>query len=154
MSGSRKASTRPISAAHFAASAAAAWTPAAKWSPCPPGPLINLGEADAPADGAEWIASEDWSLAAKLSADFDLALVARLDASNETVLARVNGQWRPQHFSLSIGGDIVKALGKARGGLLQAEEKTGNALARSFLAVDGALRAAATFVGATLEYER
>ena len=35
----------------------------------PPGPLINLGEADAPADGAEWIASEDWPLAAKLSAD-------------------------------------------------------------------------------------
>ena len=120
----------------------------------PPGPLINLGEADAPANGAEWIASEDWSLAAKLSADFDLALVARLDASDETVLARVNGQWRPQHFSLSIGGDIVGALGKAGGGLLEAEEKTGNALGRSFRAVGGALGVAASAVGATLEYER
>ena len=119
-----------------------------------PGPLINLGEADAPADGAAWIASEEWSLAAKLNADFDLALVARLDASDGTVLARVNGQWRPQHFSLSIGGDIVKALGKAGGGLLEADEKTGNALKRSFLAVGGALGAAASAVGTTLEYER
>ncbi|GMR23386.1 MAG: hypothetical protein BMS9Abin37_1807 [Acidobacteriota bacterium] len=120
----------------------------------PPGPLINLGEADAPADNAAWIASEKWPLTAKLSADFDPALMARLDASDETVLARVNGQWRAQHFSLSIGGDIVKALGKADGGLLEADEKTSNALDRSFLAVGRALGAAATFVGATLGYER
>ena len=113
----------------------------------PPGPLINLGEADAPADGAEWIASEDWPLTAKLNADFDLALVTRLDASEGTVLARVNGQWRPQHFSLSIGSDILKALGKANGGLLEADEKTKNALKRSFLAVGRALGAAASFVG-------
>lgn len=123
----------------------------------PPGPLINLGEADAPADGAEWIASEEWPLAAKLSDDFDPTLVARLDASDETVLARVNGQWRPQHFSLSIGGDIVGALGKANGGLLVADEKTGSALDRGFRALGRALGVAVSAVGAvgkTLEPER
>ena len=120
----------------------------------PPGPLINLGEADAPADGAAWIASEEWPLAAKLSADFDPALVARLDAGDETVLARVNGQWRPQHFSLSIGGDIVGALGKANDGLVEADEKTGNALDRGFRAVGRALKTAVSAVGETLEHER
>ena len=65
-----------------------------------------------------------------------------------------SGQWRPQHFSLSIGCDIVKALGKAGGGLLEAEEKTKNALNRSFLAVGGALGVAASAVGLTLEHER
>jgi len=120
----------------------------------PPGPLINLGEADAPADRAAWVTSEQWPLAAKLSAEFDPTLLARLDASDETVLARVNGQWRPQHFSLSIGGDIVGALGKANGGLLEADEKTGNALDRSFLAVGRALGLAVTAVGETLEHKR
>ncbi len=115
-----------------------------------PGPLLNLGEADAPADGAEWIASEDWPLASKLRRDFDLALVARLDSSDEPVLARANGQWRPQHYSLSIGGDIVGALGKANGGLQEADEKSGNALAKGFLAVGGALGVAARAVGSTL----
>ena len=119
-----------------------------------PGPLLNLGEADVPAGGTEWIASEDWPLESKLRMDFDPDLIARLDASDGSVLARVNGQWRPQHFSLSIGADIVGALGRASGGLREADEKSTNALDKSFLAVGGALGAAARAVGGTLEHER
>lgn len=115
------------------------------------GPLINLGEADAPADDAKWIASEDWPLAEKLRTDFDAGLPARLDASDEAVLARVNGQWRPQHFSVSVGGDVAKALGKANGEVAEAEETSSSALGRSFKAVGGALGAAARAVGTTLE---
>ena len=118
------------------------------------GPLINLGEADAPANEAEWIASEDWPLAEKLRTDIDAGLAARLDASDEAVLARVNGQWRPQHFSLSVGSDVAKALGKANGEVAEAEESSSSALGRSFKAVGGALGAAARAIGTTLERKR
>lgn len=119
-----------------------------------PGPVLDLGESGSPAEGVDWIGSKAWPLASKLESDFDLALVARLDASEAPVLARVNGQWRPQHFALSVGGDIVGALGEAGGGLEQADEKSTNAFEKTFWAVGGALRAAARAVGATFDRER
>jgi hypothetical protein len=118
------------------------------------GPLISLGEADAPANGAAWIASEDWALASKLRADFDPRLVARLDTSDAGVVARANGQWRPQHYSLSIGSDILGALGIAEGRLQEADKKTGNALDKGFLAIGGALGVAVRAVGSTLQEKR
>lgn len=116
----------------------------------PPGALVNLGESDALADGVPWVASPQWPLAVKLSSDFDVDLVSRLETSDGAVLARVNGQWRPQHVSLSIGGDVVEALGTAGGGLVEAEESTSNALDRSLAAVGGALSATARALGSIL----
>ena len=111
----------------------------------PQGPLINLGEAGAPAEEAVWIASEAWPLAEKLEPSFDRALTARLEEDDQPVLARVNGQWRPAHFSLSIGGDVVEALdtaGKHGGGsLAKAQQETGSAIGKSLRAVLRALGA-------------
>lgn len=47
--------------------------------------ILNLGERVAPMNGAEWIASPEWNLAAKMSTDFDDLLIARLDQTNDVV---------------------------------------------------------------------
>jgi hypothetical protein len=102
----------------------------------PPGPLINLGEAQAPLHGAVWTASKEWPFERKLGHVFDSALIAQLEASDGLLLARVNGRLRPTQFSISIGGEVLEALDTASRhsgiGVNQAEKKTGNALAKTW----------------------
>ena len=50
-----------------------------------PASIVNIGEAGAPLNGALWIHSSRWPLAAKLTSDFDPALRARLDASDHVI---------------------------------------------------------------------
>ena len=122
--------------------------------PLPVAPVINVGEAGAPVDGAVWIASPEWPLAEKLGSDFEAELVTRLEEGGETVLARVNGQWRPTQFSLSIGSDVLGALGHAGkhggGGVAEAEQQTQNALGKAFRTVARALGKAFRAVGPAL----
>ena len=117
----------------------------------PPRPIINLGEAGVPMNGALWIASPDWPLSEKLGTDFDSALVAELDTDTATVLARANGHWRPAQFTISIGGDAIGALSTAGhhggDGLAEAEDHTGSALGKGFRALGRALGHAARALG-------
>jgi hypothetical protein len=112
-------------------------------TPMPVGPLINIGEVDRPLAGATWIASGAWPLAQKLGSDFDTTLRTRLEEGEPTVHARVNGQWRTTQFSLSVGGDVLGALGTAEEqggrGVAEAEQQTQSALGRTFRAVGRAL---------------
>lgn len=49
--------------------------------------VINIGERDAPMNGAQWTRSNHWMLSGKMDTDFPPETVARLDAtSGETVL--------------------------------------------------------------------
>lgn len=51
------------------------------------GDVINIGELDAPMNGAEWTRSKHWVLSEKMGTDFPPDTIARLDAtSGETVL--------------------------------------------------------------------
>jgi hypothetical protein len=51
------------------------------------GPVVNLGELDAPANGSLWVTSPAWPLSAKMGSDFPADVIARLDAtSGETVI--------------------------------------------------------------------
>ena len=119
----------------------------------PHGPLINLGEAQAPLNGAVWTASRKWPFESKLGSAFHTELLAELEARDDTVLARVNGQWRPTQFSISIGDDTIDALGTAgrhsSGGLAEAEDHTGNALGKAWRAFGRAMRHAARAIGIT-----
>ena len=45
--------------------------------------IINIGEGDAPLNGALWIHSDRWPLHTKLGSDFEPALRARLDDPND-----------------------------------------------------------------------
>ena len=50
------------------------------------GPVVNLGELNAPANGSLWITSPAWALSAKMQSDFSADVIARLDVtSGETV---------------------------------------------------------------------
>jgi hypothetical protein len=102
----------------------------------PPGPLINLGEAQVPLNGAVWTTSKEWPFASKLGTVFNSDLIAQLEASDGLILARVNGRLRPTQFSISIAGEPLEALDTASRhagvGVEQAEKKTGNALAKSW----------------------
>ncbi len=119
----------------------------------PLGRLINLGEAHAPLNGAVWTASKEWPFESKLGHIFDSGLIVQLEASDDRVLARVNGQLRHTQFSISIAGEALEALDTARrqgdGGVNEAEKQTGNALAKGWRAIGRALGHAARAVGMT-----
>lgn len=116
-----------------------------------PSAVINLGERGEPLNGAVWTASPAWPLDDKLDPDFSPDLLAALQATDEAVLARVNGAWRPAQFSLSVGGDVLGAAGTAGRhsgeSVATAEQETQGALATSFRAVGSALAAVARALG-------
>jgi hypothetical protein len=115
------------------------------------GPLINLGEAQVPLNGAVWTTSKEWPFEEKLGPAFNSDLIAQLEASDRLMLARVNGRLRPTQFSISIAGEALEALDTTSryGGLGvdQAEKKTGNALVKSWHAMVCALSHTAHALG-------
>lgn len=117
----------------------------------PPGLLINLGEAQVPLNGAVWTTSQEWPFESKFGRVFDSSLIAQIEASDELVLARVNGQPRPTQFSISVGGEALEALDTAsrQGGIgvNEAGKQTGNAFTKSWRAIGRALGHAARAVG-------
>jgi hypothetical protein len=119
----------------------------------PPGPLINLGEARVPLNGAVWTTSKEWPFESKLGHAFDSALLAQLEANEDFVLARVNGRLRPTQFSISVAGEALEALDTASHyggvGVDQAEKKTSNALVKTWRAVVSALGHTARAIGIT-----
>lgn len=116
-----------------------------------PRAIVNLGERGRPLNGADWVASADWPLEDKLGPDFDRKLLDALAESEPAVLARVNGDWRPTQFALSIGGDVLGAAGTAfrhgGGGVAAARHETGGALAETFRAAGSALLHVARALG-------
>jgi hypothetical protein len=73
-------------------------------SAAPRGPIVNLGEREAPLNGATWLRSRRWALADKLDTDFDPALRARFDHDTPlSVLALYVGR-RPIQAPI-LGGD-------------------------------------------------
>lgn len=76
--------------------------------------IVNIGEPGAPMNGAEWIASPEWNLAAKMSTDFDDALIARLDQTNEvvTIASRVT-PWPVVRGGAEAGHHTANAIRRA-----------------------------------------
>ena len=126
--------------------------------PLPRGSLVNLGERGRPLHGAEWIASSEWPLGEKLELNFTPELVAAVEASEETVLARVNGHGRPAQLSLSLGGDALGALGEGgrhgAGSVATAGEESRGALGTTFRGVGGALLRFGRALGLAEDRER
>jgi hypothetical protein len=116
------------------------------------GPVINLGEVNAPANGSLWITSAAWPLSTKMDSDFPAAVIARLEAtSGDTVMTlRGNSSVRgtiqgsdavldgtsigAQHTSAALdtaNGHTSRSLGKAM-------KATGRFLKHAWNAVSGA----------------
>lgn len=109
-----------------------------------PGALINVGEKDAPMNGATWINAPGWPLAQKLQPDFTPAFVAKIDmlseqseiASVSRVPGSIRGIIRVSNTTTSGLATGKKHTGNA---LSTATKKTGGALGTSYRSVKGAL---------------
>jgi hypothetical protein len=95
--------------------------------------VINLGELDAPINGAVWAHSSRWPLAEKFSSDFDPQLRARLESPRSTHVIPLMQRWRAPQAPM-LAGDT------AFDGLSTAAESTANALKTATRAVRSFLR--------------
>ena len=55
------------------------------------GPVINIGEIGAPANGAMWVASPQWLAADKMDSDFSTATIATLSATTGNTIVTLRG---------------------------------------------------------------
>lgn len=128
--------------------------------------IVNLGELSAPMNGATWVDSPQWPLAAKMSrSDFTASRVARIDSLPATSIAWANPGKRPIEAAILGGNDAIggtatglRATGSALdtadihtgSALNTASASTGNSLAKTFHSVTKALGATARNVGKAL----
>jgi hypothetical protein len=119
------------------------------------GPIINLGEISAPANGSIWIASSQWPLSEKMDSDFSPDVRARLAAiSGETIItvrgrSAVRGTLRRGDAVLDgatagtahTGAALDTADDHASAGMGKATKSTGLALKRAWEAVFGSKHA-------------
>jgi len=108
--------------------------------------IVNLGERNAPMNGASWIEWHGWPLAAKMQTDFPEPVLNKLEASKPTAIIPVNGSQTPVKTTILAGSATAGALVVAdqkndaalssAGGAIGASaakstEHTGNALKRA-----------------------
>ena len=92
----------------------------------PRGALINIGEADAPMNGALWINSQVWPLPQKLQPDFDATLLTQIDALSEhSDLIRVSSVPGSVRAVIGAGNTTVNGV---ETGIHTGNEHTGSAL--------------------------
>jgi hypothetical protein len=80
-----------------------------------PAAVVNIGERDAPLNGALWVHSRRWSLAEKLSSDFDPSTRAKLDASKGRHVVPLMQQWRAPQSPVLAGDTAIDGLVIAAG---------------------------------------
>jgi hypothetical protein len=97
-----------------------------------PSRIVNIGEIDAPLNGATWMHSKRWPMSAKLRSDFDPALRARLETSTRHVVPLMQHRRGPQ--APVLAGDT------AIDGLETAAESSVDAVAAATRAVGRFLR--------------
>lgn len=128
--------------------------------------FINLGELTAPMNGATWINSPEWPLAAKMSrSDFTDARTARVDQLSATSIAWANPEKRPLQAAIHAGSSTLGGVATGQRStsmaldladadtgtsLLRASGSTGSGLSKAFRGVTTALGATARKVGDAL----
>lgn len=114
--------------------------------------IVNLGENARPMNGAQWSASPDWPLAAKMArSDFQPAALATLERLPATDIAWVYPAKRPAQATIAAGGSTVDALATSQrntdSAISLAGGATGGALGTTWRSVTGALGKSARGVG-------
>ena len=115
----------------------------------PGGPVINIGEPGAPANGAVWTASPQWVAASKMDSDFPPSVLTALDATSGDTVVTLRG-------SSSVRGTIQGSeavLGGAETGarhtgtaLDTADDHTSRSLGKAVRATGRSLQRAWNFV--------
>jgi hypothetical protein len=112
--------------------------------PLPRAPVVNLGEPGAPLNGATWVQSRQWALAARLSSDFEPAFRARLDADGPSTVQTLRIGLRPLQAPI-LGGDTgLDALIMAGDATVDAVATTAEATSSAAGATGRAVGTAAT----------
>ncbi|HYP07842.1 MAG TPA: hypothetical protein VER03_16535 [Bryobacteraceae bacterium] len=104
------------------------------------GKIINLGEAGAPMNGAAWIASAAWPLAAKMQPDFTDALIARMPQGSAAELIPAREPVMGMRSTIKVAGTTYGAIETGRDhtgnavstGVGTAVSSTGRALRRAY----------------------
>lgn len=104
-----------------------------------PAKLVNLGERGAPMNGAIWMESPRWPLAAKMQTDFPESLIAKLDAAEPPGILPVNDSHAPVKAMLLAGGSAAGALANANHTTGAALSDTTDATGRSVNKAKGGL---------------
>lgn len=100
--------------------------------PMPVAAIVNLGERNAPMNGASWIDWPGWPLAAKMQTDFPEPVLAKLEAADPSVVVPVSESQAPVKATILAGSAAASAL-------IGADQKTDAA----FSAASGAIGASA-----------
>ena len=104
--------------------------------------IINIGEPDAPLNGAVWTSSNRWPLRAKMGSNFPPELVARLDGADGLLTLR--SVLLPAQVAIAGGGRAVTEVGGAEkrteDALSTAQDHVGKALSGSHKSVKNWLR--------------
>lgn len=123
---------------------------------CDPGPaplrpvVVNLGERDAPLNGATWLASKRWSLGGKLGPDFSSRLRATLDGGSGHHVLALRLRLRTIQAPI-LGGDTgLDALIAAGDAAVLALDETVDATGQAVKAVGGAVGKAARGTAKTI----
>ena len=93
-----------------------------------PSAIINIGEIDAPLNGATWVHSDRWPMQGKLGSDFSPGLRSRLDANSHDRVVPLMQMWRGPQAPVLAGDTAVD-------GLVTAAASTKDALATASRAV-------------------
>ena len=98
-----------------------------------PSRIVNIGEIDAPLNGATWTHSNRWPMREKFQSDFDPALRARLERTSDHVIPLMQ-HWRAPQAPVLAGDTALDGLEiaaeSARGALATATRAVGRFLRR------------------------
>jgi hypothetical protein len=91
--------------------------------------IVNLGEVNAPANGALWVAWPAWSLAAKMgTADLPETVLVKLDEPDPPSIVSINESQAPVKTAILVTTSTADAL-------INADQKTDAAISKSAVAV-------------------
>jgi hypothetical protein len=128
-----------------------------KMAPLSVSRIVNLGEPGMPMNGALWIASSRWPLAAKMArTDFQPSAVTRLESLPDSDIAWVNPAKRPAQSTIAAGDSTIDALVASNqntdSAISTAGDATGSALDKTYGSVKHALGTSAHRVGKFLRH--
>jgi hypothetical protein len=97
--------------------------------------LINIGESNAPMNGADWIASPQWPLAEKMNSDFSDSVIEQIENHRRTGPTSIN-EPIPPFQALILSGDsaldgAVTGNREAGSGVLRGLKESGEGVLRA-----------------------
>jgi hypothetical protein len=112
--------------------------------------IVNIGETDAPLNGAVWVKSRHWNLSAKMATDFDDRVLAQLSDPEAADVIRLRTRVASAQAVIRSGASTLDSLDGGRRttatNLYESGQRTDHAIERSSANVEASLSRAADAV--------